>query len=237
MAGVFRSGATAVISGGASGVGFAFAKLCRGHGMNLALLDISSSNLEKAREALKPKDNEKTETYTMDVSSMSDWSKVRVDVESKFGSVDLLMLNAGAAFQPEGGKPWEDPEYFHKTFAVNVFGPVNGLAAFLPLVQKTKDSASVVITGSKQGITNPPGNPAYNASKSMVKTITEHLAHDLRTSNPNISVHLLIPGWSFYGPSRRSRRMWIKYTKTPQPGRRVFSLEGEHSLGCHKRER
>ena len=229
MAGVFRSGATAVISGGASGVGFAFAKLCRGHGMNLALLDISSSNLEKAREALKPKTNEKTETYTMDVSSVSDWSKVRVDVESKFGSVDLLMLNAGAAFQPEGGKSWEDPEYFHKTFAVNVFGPVNGLATFLPLVQKTKDSASIVITGSKQGITNPPGNPAYNASKSMVKTITEHLAHDLRTSNPNISVHLLIPGWTFTGLSGNSGPVPDEEAvKTKKPGAWLPSQVAEY---------
>jgi len=162
--------------------------------MNLALLNISSSNLKKAGEVLKPKNNEKTETYTMDVSSASDWSKVREDVESKFGSVDLLMLNAGPSFKPECSKHWEDPEYFNKTFAVNVFGPVNNLAAFLPLIQKTKKPALIIITGSKQGITNPPSNPTYNASKSMVKTITEHLAHDLRTSNPNISVYLLIPG-------------------------------------------
>lgn len=172
--------------------------------MNLALLDLNSANLKKAGKALKSENNEKTETYTMDVSSVSDWSKVKADVEAKFGSVDLLMLNAGASFRPEGGKQWEDPDYFHQTFAVNVFGPVNGLAAFLPLVQKTKQPASIIITGSKQGITNPPGNPAYNASKSMVKTITEHLAHDLRSSNPNISVHLLIPGWTFTGLSGNS---------------------------------
>jgi hypothetical protein len=44
------------------------------------------------------------------------------------------MLNAGASFKPEGGKQWKDPEYFHKTFATNVFGPVNSFAAFSPLV-------------------------------------------------------------------------------------------------------
>jgi NAD(P)-dependent dehydrogenase (short-subunit alcohol dehydrogenase family) len=155
----------------------------------------------------------------MDVSSTSDWSRVRTDVESKFGSVDLLMLNAGASFNPEGSKTWEDPEYFHKTFAVNVFGPVNGLAAFLPLVQQTKEPASIIITGSKQGITNPPGNPAYNASKSAVKTITEHLAHDLRTSNPNISVHILIPGWTFTGLSGNSGPVPDEEAmKTKKPG-------------------
>lgn len=187
-----------------AGVGFAFAQLCRSHGMNLALIDINSSNLTKAGQSLKSKNDEKTETYTMDVSKVSEWQKVKADVESKFGSVDLLMLNAGASFQPEGGKAWEDPEYFQKTFATNVFGPVNGLSVFLPLVQKTTKPASIIITGSKQGITNPPGNPAYNASKSMIKTITEHLSHDLRSSNPNISVHLLIPGWTFTGLSGNS---------------------------------
>jgi NAD(P)-dependent dehydrogenase (short-subunit alcohol dehydrogenase family) len=105
-----------------------------------------------------------------------------VDVESKFDSVNLLMLNAGANFKPEGGKQWEDPEYFHKTFATNVFGPVNSLAAFSPLVQEATEPVSVIITGSKLGVMNPPGNPAYNASKSMIKTITEYLAHDLRLS-------------------------------------------------------
>lgn len=187
--------------------------------MNLALLDVSSTNLQKAREVLKPKNNEKTETYSMDVSSVAEWSKIRADVESKFGSVDLLMLNAGAAFQPAGGNQWEDTEYFHKTFAVNVFGPVNRLAAFLPFIQKTKEPASIIITGSKQGITNPPGNPAYNASKSMVKTITEHLAYDLRTSNPNISVHLLIPGWTFAGLSGNSGPVPDEEAmKTKKPG-------------------
>lgn len=57
---------------------------------------------------------------------------------------------------------------------------------------------AVVITGSKQGITNPPGNAAYNASKSAVKTLAEHLSYDVR-GNPNVSVHLLVPGWTYTG--------------------------------------
>lgn len=68
----------------------------------------------------------------------------------------------------------------------------------------TASSASqkaIVITGSKQGITNPPGgkNPAYNASKSALKTIAEHLAHDLRSqpTSHKISTHLLIPGLTY----------------------------------------
>ena len=171
--------------------------------MNLVLIDINGGNLKKAGDVLKAKNDEKTETYEMDVSKISEWNKVKADVEKKFPSVDLLMLNAGAS-PKHNGDHWADPEYFHKTYATNVFGPVNGIAAFLPLVKKTTEPSSIIITGSKQGITNPPGNPAYNSSKSMIKTITEHLSHDLRTSNPNISVHLLVPGWTFTGLSGNS---------------------------------
>ena len=54
-----------------------------------------------------------------------------------------------------------------------------------------------MITGSKQGITNPPGNAAYNASKAAIKTLAEHLSFDLRDTST--SVHLLVPGWTFTG--------------------------------------
>lgn len=86
-----------------------------------------------------------------------------------------------------------------QTLQTNLFGVINGINTFLPVVQeasKAKQTA-IVITGSKQGITNPPGNPAYNASKAAVKTLAEHLSWDLKDSNT--SVHLLVPGWTFTG--------------------------------------
>jgi NAD(P)-dependent dehydrogenase (short-subunit alcohol dehydrogenase family) len=93
-----------------------------------------------------------------------------------------------------------------------VFGVVNGIASLLPLVKKTAaaaaasittgdddPAAAIVITGSKQGITNPPGNPAYNASKAAVKSLAEQLSYDLRATTPAIGVHLLVPGWTWTG--------------------------------------
>lgn len=82
---------------------------------------------------------------------------------------------------------------------MNLFGVINGLNTLLPLVTSSASPASIIITGSKQGITNPPGNPAYNASKAAVKTIAEHLSFDLAKSSPSTSVHLLVPGWTFTG--------------------------------------
>lgn len=226
---VFRPGATALISGGASGVGFAFAQVCRKHGMNLALLDINGDQLSKAAEVLPAKSNEKTETYKMDVTSVQDWQRVRSDVESKFGGVDLLMLNAGAGFKPETHQSWEDINYFQKTMQTNLFGYINGLASFLPVVQKSTGASAVIMTGSKQGITNPPGNPAYNASKSAVKTLAEHLSHDMRSSHPNISVHLLIPGWTFTGLSGNGGPVSDEEAmKTKKPGAWLPSQVAEY---------
>lgn len=78
---------------------------------------------------------------------------------------------------------------------------IHGINTLLPLVVSGSSPSSIVITGSKQGITNPPGNPAYNASKAAVKTLAEHLCYDLSKSSPSTSVHLLVPGWTFTGLS------------------------------------
>lgn len=72
----------------------------------------------------------------------------------------------------------------------------NGLSTLLPLVPSDTPSA-VVITGSKQGITNPPGNPAYNASKAAIKSLAESLSYEKRETQTD--VHLLVPGWTFTG--------------------------------------
>jgi NAD(P)-dependent dehydrogenase (short-subunit alcohol dehydrogenase family) len=102
--------------------------------------------------------------------------------------------------------PWKEPAYFTRTLGVNFFGITNGLTTFLPFVTRSTGPAAIVMTGSKQGITNPPGNPAYNASKAAVKMVAEQLSHDLRTANsgihaPHVSAHLLVPGWTFTGLS------------------------------------
>lgn len=96
-----------------------------------------------------------------------------------------------------------DTSGFERILHTNLYGVINGITALLPLVKTSSSSSSsssassIVITGSKQGITNPPGNPAYNASKAAVKTLAEHLSYDLATSHPSISVHLLVPGWTW----------------------------------------
>lgn len=132
----------------------------------------------------------------MDVSSLSDWSGLKSSVEQSGKKLDFLHLNAGIMAKGD----WTDSDYFAKIFAVNFFGVVNGLNTFVPHFENNKaERKAIVVTGSKQGITNPPGNCAYNASKSAVKTITEYLSFDMAKSSPSTSVHLLVPGWTFTG--------------------------------------
>jgi len=191
---VFSTGKNALITGAASGVGLAVAKLCASHGMNLHLVDNNSSALTEAKNGINTKGT--LETHTLDVASLDDWSSLKSALDKSNTKLDFLHLNAGIGAKGD----WTDSSYFHKIFDVNFFGVINGINTFVPHFQdNSSDAKAIVVTGSKQGITNPPGNPAYNASKSALKSITEHLSFDLAKSSPSTSVHLLVPGWTFTG--------------------------------------
>lgn len=105
----FVKGTTALITGGASGVGLAVASLCRKSGMNLALVDNNKSLLARAKDELSGSGTI-IETYDVDVSKIEQWEDLRDKVKQKFGGVDFMMLNAGIGLR--GG--WEDQAYFHK---------------------------------------------------------------------------------------------------------------------------
>lgn len=193
-AAVFRPSATALITGAASGVGLAVAKLCASHSMNLILVDRDTSKLNDAKSSISGKGT--VATHALDVSSLSEWNDLKSKVESGGTKLDFLHLNAGIG--AKGG--WDDSNYFKTIFDTNFFGVINGLNTFISHFENNKsDPKAIIITGSKQGITNPPGNAAYNASKSAIKTIAEHLNFDLTKSAPSTSVHLLVPGWTFTG--------------------------------------
>ncbi|CAG9954451.1 unnamed protein product [Clonostachys rosea f. rosea IK726] len=189
---VFAPGATALITGAAAGIGLAIAKLCQSKGMSLFLVDINADDLEAAKKALSTETNTVVTAVT-DVSDTSQWQSLKATAADRFGSIELLVLNAGKGMK--GG--WGEEDYFRQTLETNLFGVIHGINTFLPVVKKASESkpTSIVITGSKQGITNPPGNPAYNASKAAVKSLAEQLSYDLRESST--SVHLLVPGWTF----------------------------------------
>ncbi|KAJ6440592.1 short chain dehydrogenase/reductase [Purpureocillium lavendulum] len=193
---VFAAGSTALVTGGASGIGLAVAKLCRSKGMKVVLVDRNADALQQAeKDVAEAGSSDGVVSIVADVSQQDDWKAIKDKALSTFGSIELLALNAGTGSRGT----WGDDDYFRVTLETNIFGVVNGVNTFLPVVRdaaKTKPTA-IVITGSKQGITNPPGNPAYNASKAAVKTLAEHLSFDLKAETT--TVHLLVPGWTYTG--------------------------------------
>lgn len=189
----------ALITGAASGVGLGLAKMCVSKTMGVILVDNNKEELEKAYEVIESlSKGPGVHRFELDVSSLAAWQNLRDNLAKQSLRVDVLFLNAGIA--PKGD--WTDNSHFHSIFDVNFFGVVNGLNTFLPDFQDGAPDAkerAIVITGSKQGITNPPGNPAYNASKAALRSLAEHLSFDLAKSAPKTSVHLLVPGWTWTG--------------------------------------
>lgn len=187
-------GRVAVITGGASGIGLAAAHRLAEAGMRLVIADIAEETLAQSGTALRERGFE-VATVRTDVSVRSDIQALKSEAD-RLGQVSLLMNNAGRSGQ---GRILGDPEVWEKIIGTNMMGPLWGIQAFLPDMLAADWPCAIVNTGSKQGITLPPGNSAYNVSKAGLKALTELLAHDLLETKGRVSAHLLIPGFTYTG--------------------------------------
>jgi len=195
----FSSGKVALITGGAVGIGRAVAKKCAASGMSVVLVDIRDADFAEAGQAVRDAGAADVMTVNADVADRSAVDAMRDEVFHRFGRVDFLMCNAG--IQP-GSDIFDASNTWQRVMDVNLGGVVNCCQSIVPLMA---DGGTVICTGSKQGITTPPGDPAYNTSKAGVKVFTEALCHQLRESGSAVSVHLLIPGFVFADINRRGR--------------------------------
>lgn len=190
------NGKTAVISGGASGIGLESAKRFLACGMNVVIADVK--NLTLAKESLLEISNDESKVLIQecDVTSLDAIKELEIFVQESFGKVHCLMGNAGMIAM--GTKPWEEVEQLHKIMNTNFMGVVNLCNAFIPSMIAHGEDGVVINTGSKQGITRPPGNYAYNLSKASVVAYTEALSHAfIATENCKIKSHLLIPAFVY----------------------------------------
>jgi NAD(P)-dependent dehydrogenase (short-subunit alcohol dehydrogenase family) len=196
MTDVFRTGAVAVITGAASGIGAASARRFAATGMKLVLFDREETKLLDLARAL----DTDVRAVSGDVAKLDDIARLRDQAVAEFGRVDLLMNNAAIGGQDNAS--WTGIEAWRRVLDVNLWGVINGVHAFAPTMIGQNGPSAIINTGSKQGITNPPGNPAYAVAKAGVRTLTEQLAHELREkTGTRVSAHLLIPGWTFTGMS------------------------------------
>ena len=199
----FQPNAVAVITGGASGIGLATAQRLAAMGLRLVIVDVREALLEPAAEQLRQLGAPVVMASSTDVSDREALVELETLVAERFGGTDILMNNAG--IQP-GSSLLDDPENWLRILGVNLGGIVYGTQVFVPRMIERGRPGLVINTGSKQGITTPPGDPAYNVSKSGVKTFTEALAHELRnTEGHQLTAHLLIPGFVFTDLTRGSR--------------------------------
>jgi NAD(P)-dependent dehydrogenase (short-subunit alcohol dehydrogenase family) len=201
-----QPGRVAVITGGASGIGLAAAKTLASLGMNLVLVDLHEDAIAAAAKEVADSVGPFHEPALVikqvagDVAQASTLERAKA-AAGEIGDVAILMNNAGVG---GGGNAIEHPDRWRKVLETNLFGVINGCQVFGQPMIDANVPAAIINSGSKQGITAPPGDTAYNVSKAAIKTLTEGLQHTLRNiAGCHVSAYLLVPGSTFTGMTRR----------------------------------
>jgi len=175
--------------------------------MKICLADLAGEKLDcAAREVVQAAGDwpERVRAIPTDVSKLEEVRRLKDEAYAAFGEIALVMNNAAVR---SGGGPWENYEGWRRLIEVNLWGVINGVQTFAPAMIEQGTTGAIVNTGSKQGITTPPGDTAYNLAKSGVKVLTEAVAHQLRNIDGcQVTAHLLIPGFTFTGITGRTEK-------------------------------
>jgi NAD(P)-dependent dehydrogenase (short-subunit alcohol dehydrogenase family) len=182
----------AVITGGASGIGYATAERLAGEGMKIVIADVEPGALEAAVKKLEGKGASVLGVRT-DVSKAEDIERLAQKTLERFGGVHVLFNNAGVAVT---GETWENSlSDWEWVVGVNLWGVVYGIRTFVPIMLRQNEPAHVVSTASMAGLTSNPGMAVYNVTKHAVVTISETLHHDLALRGAPIKASVLCPGF------------------------------------------
>ena len=211
---VISEGKVALVTGAASGIGKAACKVFAEKGMRVCLVDLPGTDLDTAFEevaALAPGGKQAVLKFPADISEAGAIDALHRRLLSGFGKVNLLMNNAVTRTGRDFAADMAD---WRQAMEINFWAVVQAVRRFLPDMCAVNEASAIVNVGSKQGITNPPGHPIYNITKSALKSYTEALEHELRTMPDNqgsqrLRAHLLIPGWTTTGGKAHQPGAWL----------------------------
>ncbi|HUZ20447.1 MAG TPA: SDR family NAD(P)-dependent oxidoreductase [Acidimicrobiales bacterium] len=198
-----HGGKVAVVTGAASGIGFAIAERAGAEGMTVVLADLDTERLASARDALTAKGME-AHAMEVDVSERSSVMHLAERVQEEVGPTWLLVNNAGvfvaAPFMQSTVAQWEF------ILGVNLWGVVHGMHAFLPGMVE-RNAGHVVNTSSVDGLVTVQNTSSYVASKHAVVALTETLHRELQDAGSDVGVSVLCPG-AIVTDILRSARHW-----------------------------
>lgn len=180
------AGATAVVTGGASGIGKGIATVLREAGSNVVVADRDEDALEATATEL---DALAVPTDVTDPASVAGLAERTV---ASFGAVHVVCNNAGVG--PFGSIEQMSLADWRYVLDVNLQGVINGVHAFLPLLEANETWGHVVNTSSVSVFLAPPGAGAYVASKAAVLGLTEVLAAELEAAASRVGATALLPG-------------------------------------------
>lgn len=175
---------TAVITGGAQGLGLAMAKQLAQQGWHLILLDVNGAKLIEAKKSLSELAAARIETYDVDLTNDEDVQSFLSGFSLADTPVHLLINNAGITHRSPAN--YTDQDVFDRVMALNWRAPVNLTKGLLPSLQEGQ--GNVVVVGSMAGWLPLPGRAAYCASKAAVNQHFETWRPELKRKGVNVTL-------------------------------------------------
>lgn len=196
---LMKPGHTAVVTGASSGIGRAACQRFAQAGMNVWMIDVDAEELLLSQAFVKSQASTAKQMILAEVIDVVDAKAMQLLAGQVFAAghgCHVLFNNAGIGL---GGGALTEIEQVERIMRVNTYGPMHGCLAFVPRMKESGQPGIVINTGSKQGITMPPGNLVYNMSKAALKCYTEGLEHELMKArleeDGKLRATLLVPGW------------------------------------------